>query len=61
MTNPACRALENTCKKIKITAAAIVAKARKALTASKAKLEDAEENLDVVLANVPPECKKGDE
>ena len=57
--DPACRDLEEECKKEKVTAAARVLAAQRNLNASKDKLQKARDDANTVRVNVPQECKKG--
>ena len=61
MKDPACVEDEEECEKAKVAAAARALVAQKNLNASKAKLQKAKEDAKVVAANVPQECKKGQE
>ena len=61
MIDHACRDLEEECKKAKVVADAKVLVAQRNLNASKDKLQEAKEDMNVVMANVPQDCKKGQE
>ena len=56
-----CLEAEEACEKAKVAAAARALVAQKNLNVFEAELQEAKEDEEVVRANFPQECKKGQE